>query len=585
MNLSKRKIETERCILNNILILFSFFVASYLYMYVFLKGGYSTIASDRFFHIERFEEAYRNLKTGHVFSMISTFSSLRVGQAIGTYYPSGNLIVYAIIRSIIHKPVTSIFIFFMIGRFIGFVVSYYSCKCVTKRKDISYVFSILYTLCPYMMFNDYARYDVGESWASIFIPMAFSGLYIVLFRKERFKGSLLLGLGMALITYSHILSTVFAIIILMIIYVTTLNIQNDRINSFKFLAVSVFIYIISTAGFIIPFIKSMLTNEVQNPQTEFFNTSIEMSRLVSESLKNGIDIPNVGFILIIAALIGLFSLYKRDKRDIFERYIYVCGVLLLIFSTSLFPWGEMSNTAASIIQFPWRILTFAIMFLSLYASMVICNADFKALKYIVILLTVLFSVSAISQRRDNSLVKSKEDPAPSELWFMKLNNDNYSTAISINRDTDSAVMVRDYLPKRSIPKANDIYNHNAYVNGKRYGVRKKDIKSGYQEETFILNDVTSKNGDIILPFVVYDVSNYKLTVNGRNEKLKVDKYSRVKIEKTRGIRNVNVKIKYITPKYIVISRYISFISIIVIFVILLAIEWVSFYRRIISLDD
>lgn len=70
MNLSKRKIETGKCILSNILILFSFFVASYLYMYVFLKGGYSTIASDRFFHIERFEEAYRNFKTGHVFSMI-----------------------------------------------------------------------------------------------------------------------------------------------------------------------------------------------------------------------------------------------------------------------------------------------------------------------------------------------------------------------------------------------------------------------------------------------------------------------------------------------------------------------------------
>ena len=168
---------------------------------------------------------------------------------------------------------------------------------------------------------------------------------------------------------------------------------------------------------------------------------------------------------------------------------------------------------------------------------------------------------------------------------MKLNNDNYSTAISINRDTDSTVMIRDYLPKRSISKVNDIYNHNAYVNGKRYGLRKKDIKSGYQEETFTLNDVTSKNADIILPFVVYDVSNYKLTVNGRNEKSKVDKYSRAKNEKARGIQDIDIKIKYITPTYIVISRYVSFTSIIVIFVILLASEWVSFYRRSISLDD
>ena len=143
---------------------------------------------------------------------------------------------------------------------------------------------------------------------------------------------MLLGLGMALITYNHIFSTVFAIITLMIIYVTTLNIQNDRINSFKFLVVSVFICITSTAGFIIPFIKSMLTNEIQNPQTEFFNTSIEMSRLVSESLKNGIDTPNVGFILIIAALIGLFSLYKRD---VFKKYICSWGVSAYFFNVSV----------------------------------------------------------------------------------------------------------------------------------------------------------------------------------------------------------------------------------------------------------
>ncbi|WP_049780061.1 hypothetical protein [Ligilactobacillus ruminis] len=100
-----------------------------------------------------------------------------------------------------------------------------------------------------------------------------------------------------------------------------------------------------------------------------------------------------------------------------------------------------------------------------------------------------------------------------------------------------------------------------------------------------MNDVTSRKADIILPFVVYDVSNYKLTVNGRNEKLKVDKYSRAKIEKAKEIRNVNIKIKYITPTYIVVFRYVSFISIIVIFVILLADEWVSFYRRTINLDD
>lgn len=542
----------------NLVILFSFLLLSYLYIYVFLKGGYSTIASDRTFHLERLEEAYRNVKSGHVFSLISTFSESRIGQAIGTYYPSGNLFIYAIIRCILHKPITSLFAYIMVEKFLSLIVAYFSCKIITKRKDVSYLFSVLYTFSVYSIHNNFFRCDIGESWASIFIPMAFCGLYLILFRKDRFKGCLLISFGLASITYSHILSTIMTIAILFVVYLSTLSIQKYKSKSFKALVISSLIYFLASSGFNVPFINAILSNKINNPDVSGFGSSVNMGDLFVESLKNSAMSPNVGFILIIATIVGIACLYTENK---FNKYIYIYGLVLLIISTSLFPWMIFKNTSINLLQFPWRLLQFAVMFLSLCVSRVVCDAKIKSFKHIVTLFAIILSISSLIQCHDYGMKISKDSSADSNPWYWKINNDNYFSSVSINRGVDNAAMYRDYLPYNSVIKADDIFMHRAYVNGKEYFVDSNNIESGYQSETFKLKGIPSKKAEIVLPFVIYGNHSYILTVNKNKVIFKTDSYSRILFTKPKGVKNIVVNIRCITPKYVILARYVSLIVI------------------------
>lgn len=70
------------------------------------------VGSDRMFHLERMEEAYQTLKNGHLISYVSTYSFARIGQAINIFYPSLNLVFYALVRIIVTNEVHA-FYFFM----------------------------------------------------------------------------------------------------------------------------------------------------------------------------------------------------------------------------------------------------------------------------------------------------------------------------------------------------------------------------------------------------------------------------------------------------------------------------------------
>ena len=117
------------------------------------------------------------------------------------------------------------------------------------------------------------------------------------------------------------------------------------------------------------------------------------------------------------------------------------------------------------------------------------------------------------------------------------------------------------MPHNSVIKADDIFMHRAYVNGKEYFVDSNNIESGYQSETFKLKGIFSKKAEIVLPFVIYGNHSYILTVNKNKVIFKTDSYSRILFTKPKGVKNIVVNIRYITPKYVILARYVSLIVI------------------------
>lgn len=164
---------------------------SYLYIAIPLYKDVIYHGPDRMFHLERLEEAYQALKNGNIVSMISTYSSSRVGQAINIFYPWINLIPYGIIRILVFKLITAYYLFMMLEQFLGLFIAYLCSLKLIKNQKSSILFAILYRFSVYILINDFARVDIGEAWATVFLPIVFLGSYTI-FSANR-KGSYIQG--------------------------------------------------------------------------------------------------------------------------------------------------------------------------------------------------------------------------------------------------------------------------------------------------------------------------------------------------------------------------------------------------------
>lgn len=101
-------------VVKNSIIVLLFLVLSYIYIAIPLRSGFIYVGSDRIFHLARLEEFYQTFSQNHSVPLISTYSFSKVGQAINTFYPWGNLLPYVLIRSLVSKPVTAYYLYIML---------------------------------------------------------------------------------------------------------------------------------------------------------------------------------------------------------------------------------------------------------------------------------------------------------------------------------------------------------------------------------------------------------------------------------------------------------------------------------------
>lgn len=194
------KIKSNR--LKDFIVIVSFALLAYMYIIILFKTDKIFPAADRLFHLERFEEEFKTLQSGHLVSMISTFSFSKVGQAINVYYPWGNLIPYGIIRSIVSRPVTAYYFYIGLEQFLGLLIAYFSVNKISKNRKLAFVFAIVLCFSAYVLFDDFPRFDVGESWALIFIPLTLAGFYALVVKNNYLSGSLCMILGLSAELYA-----------------------------------------------------------------------------------------------------------------------------------------------------------------------------------------------------------------------------------------------------------------------------------------------------------------------------------------------------------------------------------------------
>lgn len=555
---------------------------SIAYVLLVWNKGLVLPGDDRIFHIERFEEAYHSLRAGHLPSLISTYSFSKIGQAINTYYPWGSLLPYAILRCIIKNPIHAYYSYIALEQFIGLVLTYLLGKELWHRRVTAIFLAVIFRFSTYIAFDDFARADFGESWALVFVPLTILGL-IKVFKDEKVLGSILLAMGLSLTLYSHILTTIISILLVMIIYIVVLIDKRTSLSSsLKYFILSAVIFTGATLAVTVPILVGMHSTKISSPGTDIFRTEqISFTDLFNASVNNMVErsTPTVGIVIFAIFVFGFLFLKKMSKL---ERESYVLGIILIFLSTELFPWSLFAKTPVANIQFTWRLLPIASIFLAIYLA-AIFNLKIKNKKVILgitALVCLLFTYGSIQnylieQDEYSSAEPSLENKIQHPLGY-NLTEYSYEKALSLYQP--NAYDVRwygmDYLPRNAVDISGKIYDHIILVNGEEYRMDNNSIVSSYNGVKFIIPSkwLAREENVVTLPFVIYDRKNYSVYRDGKEVNFTVTKHSQPIIKVKKG-GMMNVVVNYKTPRIIIISRYISlailFILIISMLIVLL----------------
>lgn len=567
----------------NIAILVSMLVISFLYVYLFFRTGTIFVGHDRIFHIERMEEIYQILKSGHIYNQISTYSTMGVGVATGRFYPSVNLVIYAIIRLVIHNPIQSFYGFLFLETLLGLLIAYYAGYIFFQNKRLAYLFAIQLRLSTYVMHNDFQRFDVGESWALIFVPLSLIGFYLILKEKRSIKGVLLLSLGISLELYSHILTaiiTVVSVIIMYILYIILIN--NKDLKKLISLLLSFLITGINTLIITIPLLDYYLNVGVVEPDKIKWNMyDFSMQRLINASIENTINFPNIGIVGVIAIILMIIIVGKKIKDDTMNVLaIYLIAFLMLV--TNLFPWNLLTNTPINIIQFPWRFLVVLVPLISIGFVYFLDKKIYLGSKQIsiIVILNIIITI-AIQNSFIQNEYKSYSYPSNSSQlnspWAFLLDKNNYYKALSINSLEDGDIS-HDYTPKKSDKVINSIYDLEISQNDWKRKLQRKEIKRAYHQVTYSLENLPKKSGEMKIPFLIYRDSDYQLYINGTKSEVKSDRNSQLVIKKDNKSK-LKIEIKYIVPVIHKVLLVVSSISIIINMMMLLWMDYKNKLKR------
>ncbi len=373
-----------------------------------LFTDYITAGHDLPFHITRIEGLAQGLMQGSFPVKIHPFWANDYGYAVGVFYGDILLHIPALLRIVGFSLLESYkaYVFF-----INLATVWISWKCfkgIFQNNRIGLIGACLYTLAPYRLSNVYLRGSVGEYTALTFMPLVLYGFYRIFTdeptRKGYWKNFLFPALGLTGIIQCHVISCeMVGIFIILACLIMIKKICNLRV--FLTLCLAAFVTVLLNLNFLVPFFSYFGGDFVMN-SPDWYSTPIQGAGAYIAQLfpifQNGVgnstitangmagEMPlGAGFTLFIGLLLFFYLRFcntqTEDKGTLykFANFSALLAVLALYMSTNLFPWnalaelGELFTTMVYNLQFPWRFLTIATLFL----VMVTCGALLAAKKH------------------------------------------------------------------------------------------------------------------------------------------------------------------------------------------------------------
>jgi hypothetical protein len=363
MTLKSNAIEQNK----KAIFIFSFFVTILIVSFP-LFAGRLTSGHDLYFHFLRLAGISDGLLNGDFPVRIYYSFYNGYGYAPSLFYPDFFLYPFAAISAMGVGEILSYNLLLLTANIATFLVAAYSFRRLFRSDLATILGAILYTVAPYHIHLIYVRQALGEIIAYIFIPLLAYAIYNLL--RENFSKPYILCIAFTGLVLSHLLSTILCAVICAVAIL--IGIRRLRKNPVVFakLAGCALVCLVLTAGFWLPLIEQLMHGDFLLGSAENYLPKYHTASL--HTMFFGKNETAFGLTFFPILLLRIFYL-KEKKEKALLRVIDLsglAGILLLLASSSLFPWHWMPDFV-SIIQFPWRLYTYAI-FCFVLASCGLC---------------------------------------------------------------------------------------------------------------------------------------------------------------------------------------------------------------------
>ena len=379
-----------------------------------LLKDYLIAGDDIPFHLLRIEGIAAGLSQGSFPVKIHPVWAQDYGYAVGVFYGDFALYLPAVLRLLGFSIQTSFNIFVAFTQLATVLVAYYTFKRMFKGSNIGLLGSLIYSLSQYRLMDVYTRNSVGEFLAMLFFPVVFCGFYLIFMESDKtnwWKHAILTAFGLTGLVQTHILSCEMTLFFIAISCVILLPLV-IKPYKFKSLALGAVLTVFMNLGFLIPFLN-------------YFNEDIMIHSSEWVGSTNG-AIQDTGLFLL-----QLFSLFQKSTGGTWPTseglqteasfgmgIIYLIGIGLLVYlllccgkecakhpnfrpacfslvlgglalwmSTCYFPWDNLAksnpilNKLIVSVEFPWRMLAPATVFLTFVCCFAFSQLSLAAKEY------------------------------------------------------------------------------------------------------------------------------------------------------------------------------------------------------------
>jgi len=385
-----------------------------------LAAGHDTL-----FHAIRIEGMAQAMAEGQFPVRMEDLWLFGYGYASEIYY--GDLFLYlpAFLRIMGFSLTEAIRIYFMGINLATAIITYASFKSIFTSRRAAFISTLAYTCSMFRFVDIYVRCTVGETCALMFLPLAAAGFIKILnlenikSPKEYFTEAAPLAIAMSGLIYSHLLTTEGAVIFLGI---TALVFAKKFFRKEVLLATltAVLETCLLSAAFVVPFLdySSKITTRINVWMLADSSRHIQSD---GASLLSYIKFWGNFFgygrgedkmtltpgILLIAGLLASIVLWICRKANTRIKYCTIMSLLTLFMASDIFPWDFLEDNlffgpAIASIQFPWRLIGIALIFMSITLGecirFVIATSEKHAdtLSLVALLVTILISVAMLN---------------------------------------------------------------------------------------------------------------------------------------------------------------------------------------------